>query len=584
MRNSWRCSLGWIASVLAVLVLSPNGYGGCWAAAPDSPAVKKAIDRGARYLKQCVSRCSAGSHGLVAYALLKAGVDADDEAVSQLMAVVSAKVRDGEYSPHGHHVYEAGVDLMGIEAVDPDLYRPEMEAIVRYLVAQQNKNGQWDYPTHPDGGDTSISQYAVLGLWAAARAGIEVPPDTWNRSAAWHVKSQKPDGGFLYHPGRGGPVLHSMSVAGTASLCVAKLHLYPDDKEPVQKKRKVATDTQKRLPQFDMLERVDFATGETIERRREDAKDEQKALTGPRVALATLQHAITTGSKWIEQKFTIDKPTGWPLYYLYGLERMAALVDAESFAGHDWYAEGTVHLLREQKDSGGWKGTADEISSTCFALLFLTRATAKLLNRPVRRAEPIGVGLLAGGRGLPDDLAQAKSQDGKITVRKVDAPIDKLLAELANPDSLKIDAVQATVVETVQLGNREELIGQKELLKQLVDDPRAEVRRTALWALGRCDDLGLVPLLVDALEDPDVDVVIETRNALCTLTRQPNGIEEPSRLRDSPFADLPENASDGQRAERFQEWRAEVVRRWRGWYLKNRRYDERDDLLQWSVK
>ena len=71
------------------------------------------------------------------------------------------------------------------------------------------------------------------------------------------------------------------------------------------------------------------------------------------------------------------------LIYLYGLERVGALLGWKYIGKHDWYREGAEYLLKAQTAPGGWPAAAksdnpdheDEILQTCFALLFLKRAT-----------------------------------------------------------------------------------------------------------------------------------------------------------------------------------------------------------------
>ena len=81
------------------------------------------------------------------------------------------------------------------------------------------------------------------------------------------------------------------------------------------------------------------------------------------------------------------------------------------------------------------------------------------------------------------------------------------------------------------------------LLIKLSKDTRSEVRRTAFWALGRCNDLRVVPLLLKGLLDTDVDASIEARNALCMLSRRPRGFG----LLDDVLDKLPETAKDEER-------------------------------------
>ena len=63
--------------------------------------------------------------------------------------------------------------------------------IAAYLISRQNGNGSWDYSDRNQG-DTSISQYAVLGLWEAENAGVDVPPSRLGpRRLVVHVGSER---------------------------------------------------------------------------------------------------------------------------------------------------------------------------------------------------------------------------------------------------------------------------------------------------------------------------------------------------------------------------------------------------------
>jgi hypothetical protein len=178
------------------------------------------------------------------------------------------------------------------------------------------------------------------------------------------------------------------------------------------------------------------------------------------------------------------------------------------------------------------------------------------------------------GRGLPDDLSQAIVKDGKVESTKDLGPIDQLLAELEKVES--VDVAQAQFVEKVQLGDREELIKQKGRLLKLAKHPHVEVRRTAIWALGRTEDLKVARLLIDALDDNDVDVMVEARNALCILSRKPLGFGLP----ESPFEGLPESAGDKEKEAAVKAWREKLKEKWGAWYYKYRPYEERDDLSE----
>jgi hypothetical protein len=74
-------------------------------------------------------------------------------------------------------------------------------------------------------------------------------------------------------------------------------------------------------------------------------------------------------------------------YFLYALERAGILCGVEKFGPHRWYAEGAQALVRDQKPDGSWLSPhphgdrSRELNSvwdTCFAILFLKRATRPL--------------------------------------------------------------------------------------------------------------------------------------------------------------------------------------------------------------
>jgi hypothetical protein len=580
IRSTW-----WPACVLVCL---PGTFNASFAA-ERTPEVEASIRRGVTILKEDYlkngSSTQLAAEGLLTYALLSAGESLDDPVVKKLIEKVAGKFDGSKYIARREHIYEAGTDAMALAAADQEKYRQHIQAIADYIIKEQRSYGAWDYPTGDFGGDTSISQYGMLGLWAAARTGGNVPRLVWDKAAAWHSKSQLPDGAFGYHPFGGEPAArHSMTVAGIGSLTIAKLYLYgqsaavdsePDaaDVDDASKKAKKSNKV------FGVLERVtptEIADPplDVTPKRLDDRN--YKPIYGRK----ELDGNIGRGMTWLSKQYTIERPTGWPLYYLYGLERAAALTNTEKIGGHDWYQEGSEFLIRTQKSDGSWfdqRGPAP--SSTCFALLFLSRATEKLVPNaprppPARRAATFGTGIMAGARGLPADLTQVDTTGGTVKAKTLDTPLDRLLADLENPKSQNVESAQAAIVETVITGNRAELIGQKDLLLKLVNDQRVEVRRTAYWALGRCNDLRVAPVLIRGLMDIDFDVSIEARNSLCVLSRRPRGFG----LLEDALDKLPDSATPVERDAAAEKWRREDAQRWKEWYQSVRPYDERDNL------
>jgi hypothetical protein len=559
------------------------------AADPNSPEIREAIDHGVGYLRDHVNDTPSFEAGLVAYAMIRGGEPVDSPAIKSLARrVLDDKFSGGEYGKGSlHQYYEAGTDLMMFEAISPRRYQRELDIIAAYTIEHQWPDGAWYYPGSDEhGGDTSHTQYAVLGLWSAARAGIKIPRNVWSRIAEWHLNTQLSDGGFAYHPGDIKSATHSMTVNGVASLCICRLMLYPNrefaspfaeakpeaDSDPAgEKGTKGAADrddakASDAKPVPGVLQPIELggARSDPARRSRITSSGSKKA-----VPLARINEGIAKGANWV--RINNDRESGsHTLYFLYGLERMCALASITDFDGKDWYSERALDLIKKQGADGHFSAQFGTRVETSFAILFLSRATTKSLGGRVEAR--FGGGLMIGGRGLPANLGAVQTTGEGIQVRKLDAPVDKLLSELENPKSLQVEAVQQAIVDTVQLGDREKLVGQTDRLKKLARDPRAEVRRTAVWALGRCATVHDALVLVKALDDPDINVVAEANNALCWLSRRPNGFGRPA----DPIAELPENASDRQRADALKTWRTQVRKDWREWYDKVRPYSERD--------
>ncbi|MDF1660929.1 MAG: hypothetical protein P1V97_04125 [Planctomycetota bacterium] len=109
-----------------------------------------------------------------------------------------------------------------------------------------------------------------------------------------------------------------------------------------------------------------------------------------------VNQAIRDGAAYLAHNWTLED-TGHPYYYLYGLERVGVLTGCHKFAGHDWYNEGGKKILGAQSANGAWGSdnpvanggiaqTPNAVPQTCFAILFLAKATVavipKLPERP----------------------------------------------------------------------------------------------------------------------------------------------------------------------------------------------------------
>ena len=303
------------------------------------PEVEAAIQRGAKYLASSLGIQEMES-GLVVYSCLAAGDSPDSPFIKKQLDVILKKVSASSYKPTMHHNYEAGVDLMGLVAADREKYKDQIQVIADFLIREQKPHGAWDYSTGDSKGDTSITQYGVLGLWAASRAGVQVPMRVWDDAAQWHFRTQLKEGAFGYHPLGGDPApKHSMTVAGAGTLAVIKLMLSKvPDTDPNAAAVAAEPKTKKSDKAFGVLERVNAQepTDTPVAANAAPVDANYK----PKTSKSGLDRSIGGGMDWLGKFYTIDKPSGWGLYYLYGLERVGSLTSTEKIGGRDWYKDG----------------------------------------------------------------------------------------------------------------------------------------------------------------------------------------------------------------------------------------------------
>ena len=254
--------------------------------------------------------------------------------------------------------------------VDAARFRNELEAAAKYVLSQQSKDGSWAY-SKDGAGDTSITQYALLGLWSATRSDLDVPLDAWNGAARWLVATQLADGGFAYTPGttngpEAGRASPTMTPAAVGSLLVARLHLYPDVPEyGARGKSEARQEAPKKV--FGVLE-----AAEAPGARLGSAQDARSQLTNA-VPLNQLDAAIGRGLGMIAARFRPESTNTHKAYYHYTTERVGALINSDNFGSHNWYTSCRDNLISQQRQDGSWKDYEEEDVATALEILFLTR-------------------------------------------------------------------------------------------------------------------------------------------------------------------------------------------------------------------
>ena len=197
--------------------------------------------------------------------------------------------------------------------------------------ADTPQKGLYHYTTQGPGiWHNSTTQYAVLGMWAAANTGVELPRDYWQTiEDAWR-RNQHPDGGWAYHvPPDGQPTHLGLTSAGVASLFITQEMLHSD---------------------------AGLAC--------------KGNLSDP---------AIDAGMKWIATRFNPNAQ----LYDMFAMERVGVAGGYKYFGTHDWYAEGADALVKSQQPDGSWVTLAKDgqmpVPNTAQALIFLCRGRAPVV-------------------------------------------------------------------------------------------------------------------------------------------------------------------------------------------------------------
>jgi hypothetical protein len=303
-----------------------------------------------------------GMTSLVTLALLNAGVPTTDPVVEKALAALR-KVPPGA-------TYSVSLQTMVFCRATPKEDRLLIARNAQWLEAHQTtvpgqRHGAWSYnrtgaTNIPGGGDNSNSQFALLALYEAELAGVEVSDQVWRMAKTYWEGCQNPDGSWCYLIGL--PGTGSMTAAGIASLVIID----------------------ERIGQTDAL-----LDGDTIQ------------CCGGHASNPRIEQAIS----WLGRNFSVNRNPGpknpldpggklWFYYYLYGVERVGRMTNRRFIGKHDWYREGSDVLQRVQASlgSGFWKGvgSAEEegIVSTSFAVLFLSKGRWPVLVAKLKHTSP----------------------------------------------------------------------------------------------------------------------------------------------------------------------------------------------------
>ncbi len=408
-----------------------------------------------------------------------------------------------------HNNYSVGLGIIFLTAVDAEANKKPIQTLLDELLKRQKPHGGWGYPERASG-DTSMTQYAVLGMWEASRAGFDIPVPVWEKVTNWLLRTQDPSGGFGYQAVdpesyslvQQPEVRHSLTAGALASIYLCADNLGLVDATTTANRDNLPTALQP-------VKTTDTKSG--VRKRRSNNIDTSR-----------LAQALLMGKSWFDEKWAGKAPlySNYLHYYLYALERYETFREAFGgpVEGHPWYDDGARMLLKSQQEAGSWFGTTGPITDTAFSVLFLVRSTRKSLGPSL-----LGSGAMVGGRGIPKTSGPLQVRGGDIVASPLKASADQLLSLMDNiDDPASLEAAEG-FFELAETADEATLNKHALQLRKLTGNERPEARAAAVKAIGRIRDLDNVPTLIYALTDPDTRVVVAAVEALRFVSRQPAG-------------------------------------------------------------
>ncbi|CAN5534811.1 DUF4159 domain-containing protein [soil metagenome] len=349
-----------MALVLGLLVLNR----GVVFAAPASPeAIQKAIEKGVAFLystqkNDCWEVSPAregtdhkwqtyqgdtwgGSTDMAVYALLAAGEKPTDPRLASAIEFIKKSEQIGVYNLAVRCV------VWSMLPQTPEIRKLLMRDVASLGAATRTQGvgvGFCGYLPKETGNnyDLSVSQFAVLGVWAAADAGVEISDAYWQTiDAAWR-KEQFPDGGWAYArnmPGRADKPTPTMTAAGVATLFITQDHLRLNNGN---------------------------CKGNPIDKNIE-------------LGIAAIERTFNAGMT------TPGVPVFPRQYYcMFGYERIGVASGYKYFGKIDWFSQIASTLVAAQKPDGRWATGVWDVANTSFAIISLARGRAPVMINKLR--------------------------------------------------------------------------------------------------------------------------------------------------------------------------------------------------------
>ncbi len=268
-----------------------------------------------------------GDTALVTQALLIAGESPNDPRLQKALQFLAQTKMTGTY---------AVAARAQVWSIAPETYRPHLQQDADWLARACDRKSRFDYvPKLPGAGgntggyfDHSVTQYGILGMWAASRRGIATSDRFWRGVIDHFIDAQTADGGWSYTGGMAEAPTGSMTAAGLTCLLIGQEQLH------------------------------------------------RRANVAPK----PMANAIDNAVAWLDKNFmphrnpNMTAGSAWLLYYLYSIERAALAGGYRQFNGYDWFADGAAVILSYQDaNTGAVNADYLPLIDSAYALMFLSR-------------------------------------------------------------------------------------------------------------------------------------------------------------------------------------------------------------------
>ncbi len=292
---------------LAVLPLAPRSAA---AQQPDVTAkrIRVAIDDAVLHMRTLHREDGVISDNnttyLAALALLAAGADpVSDKQLQKTLDWLAGQEPDNTYLRGIRaNVWEYALRRTPENKKYRQLLKNDFDWLIKAL---GNKEG-WRYTLSGGGWDNSCTQYGVLGVWAAQRAGFEPGDKFWNTLSKHFRESQSRDGGWTY-TGKGDATgNHNMTTAGLASVFLVY-------------------DSHHAKTVFDRANPPDLEKGD----------------------LGEVLKSMDRGVEWFSKNGGAQGG-----YFYYGIERTGVASGRKYFGDYDWFADGSARIVAAQRGDG----------------------------------------------------------------------------------------------------------------------------------------------------------------------------------------------------------------------------------------